>query len=53
MVTPDGLTDLQVLEKEVLIFFPRKRERNFTLPQSIVSSVISRGKIIQIQKSVS
>lgn len=53
MVTLEGLTDLQVLEKKVLMFFSRKRERNFTLPQSIVLSVISRGKIIQIQKSLS
>lgn len=52
MVTLEGLTNLQVLEK-VLMLFPRKREGDFNLLQRIVSSVISRSKIIQIQKSVS
>lgn len=52
MVTLEGLKNLQVLEK-VLMLFPRKREGDFNLLQRIVSSVISRSKIIQIQKSVS
>lgn len=53
MVTLKALIDLQVLAKKVLMFFSGKRERNFTLRQSIVSPVISRGKMIQIQQSVS
>lgn len=49
MVTLEGLTDLQ----EGVNVFPQEKREEFYPPPKYCSSVISRGKIIQIQKSMS